>query len=103
MSIPYTHAACELIKLFSPTVAKTTHMCVTLTPTHAKFTAHFCGHHQIEAEFTAEECRFSLLDEIEEKHGVGKSIFYGYRDPSDMKESIRVQAEAIIEKEGENP
>lgn len=97
MSITYASEVADIVALFSPTAAKTTHMCVTLTPTHAKFTAHFCGHHQIEAEFMAEECRFSLLDEIEEKHGVGKSIFYGYRDPADMKEAIRKEAEAIIE------
>lgn len=94
MSIPYTTAACELIKLFSPTAAKTTHMCVTLTPTFAKFTAAFCGH-QIEAVYE-ETCRFAIYTDSE-------AAFKEYTSAAAMKEAIRVEAEAIIENEGEKP
>ena len=72
-------------------------MCVTLTPEYAKFTTIFCGHHQIEARYTAKGCQFTLLDLYKEKQGVDKSISKVYRDPAEMKEAIRAEAEAIIE------
>ena len=95
MSIPYTRETAELVALFSPTAAQAAHIATELTPSDSQVRVQMRGRIFDIAMTKANPKPYSYSMD-----GGTSKVF---ADFSEMKESIRVQAEAIIEKEGENP
>ena len=95
MSIPYTRETAELVALFSPTAAQAAHIATELTPSGSQVRVQMRGRIFDIAMTKANPKPYSYSMD-----GGTSKVF---ADFSEMKESIRVQAEAIIEKEGENP
>ena len=95
MSIPYTREVAELVALFSPSAAQAAHIATELTPTGSVVRVQMRGRIFDIAMTKANPKPYSYSMD-----GGTSKVF---ADFSEMKESIRVQAEAIIEKEGENP
>ena len=95
MSIPYTREVAELVALFSPTAAQAAHIATELTPTGSVVRVQMRGRIFDIAMTKANPKPYSYSMD-----GGTSKVF---ADFGEMKEVIRVQAEAIIEKEGENP
>ena len=93
MSIPYTREVAELVALFSPSAAQTAHIAAELTPTGA----------QVRVQMRGRIFNIAMTKANPKPYGYGidgstSKVFSTFPE---MKESIRAQAEAIIEKEGE--
>ena len=95
MSIPYTREVAEIVALFSPTAAQVAHIATELTPAGSQVRVQMLG-------------RIFSIDMVKANpKPYGYSMDAGtskvFADFGEMKEAIRAEAEAIIEKEGENP
>ena len=92
MSIPYTREVAELVALFSPTAAQAAHIATELTPTGSV----------VRVQMRGRIFDISMTKANPKPYGYnmdgGTSKVFA--DFGEMKEVIRVQAEAIIEKEG---
>ena len=95
MSIPYTRETAELVALFSPSAAQVAHIATELTPAGSVVRVQMRGR-----IFSIDMVKANPKPYSYSMDGGTSKVF---ADFSEMKESIRVQAEAIIEKEGENP
>ena len=92
MSIPYTRETAELVALFSPTAAQVRRIDAELTPTYARVGVDMRGH----------LFSISLIKANSKPYGycIDDSLSQTFADFGEMKEAIRAEAEAIIEKEG---
>ena len=95
MSIPYTRETAELVALFSPTAAQVAHIATELTPTGSQVRVQMLGRIFSIAMTKANPKPYG--------YGIDGSTSKVFADFGEMKEAIRAEAEAIIEKEGENP
>ena len=95
MSIPYTRETAELVALFSPTAAQAAHIATELTPTGS----------QVRVQMRGRIFDIAMTKANPKPYGYslerGKSKVFA--DFGEMKEAIRAEAEAIIEKEGGKP
>lgn len=92
MSIPYTREVAELVALFSPTAAQAAHIATELTPTGSVVRVQMRGR-----IFDISMTKANPKPYGYSMDGGASKVF---ADFGEMKEVIRVQAEAIIEKEG---
>ena len=95
MSIPYTREVAELVALFSPSAAQVAHIATEITPTGA----------QVRVQMRGRIFNIAMTKANPKPYGYGidgstSKVFSTFPE---MKEAIRVQAEAIIEKEGGKP
>ena len=95
MSIPYTREVGELVTLFSPTAAQAAHIAAELTPTGA----------QVRVQMRGRIFDIAMTKANPKPYGYGleRGKSKVFADFGELKEAIRAEAEAIIEKEGENP
>jgi len=91
MSIPYTREVAELVALFSPTAAQTESIRVFLSKKEASVSIQFCNH-TMSAKMRDRGYIYYIAEDSQD---VARYINFG-----EMKEAIRAEAEAIIEKEG---
>ena len=94
MSIPYTREVAELVALFSPTAAQAAHIATELTPIHALVRVQMRGR-----IFDIAMTKASPMPYSYSMDGGTSKVF---ADFSEMKEVIRAEAEAIIEKGGKS-
>ena len=92
MSIPYTREVGELVTLFSPTAAQAAHIAAELTPTGAQVRVQMRGRIFDIAMTKANPKPYG--------YGIDGSTSRVFSTFPEMKEAIRAEAEAIIEKEG---
>lgn len=95
MSIPYTREVAEMVALFSPSAAQVAHIATELTPTGS----------QVRVQMRGRIFNIAMTKANPKPYGYGidgstSKVFSTFPE---MKEAIRVQAEAIIEKEGGKP
>ena len=92
MSIPHTREIYELVQLFSPTAAQARRIDAELTPTYARVGVDMRGH----------LFSISIIKANSKPYGycIDDSLSQTFADFGELKEAVRVQAEAIIEKEG---
>lgn len=94
MSIPYTRETAELVALFSPTAAQAAHIATELTPIHAL----------VKVQMQGRIFNIDMVKANPKPYGYridgGKSKVFA--DFGEMKEAIRAEAEAIIEKGGKS-
>ena len=95
MSIPYTREVAELVALFSPSAAQVAHIATEITPTGA----------QVRVQMRGRIFNIAMTKANPKPYGYGidgstSKVFSTFPE---MKESIRAEAEAIIEKEGGKP
>lgn len=89
MSIPYTREVAEIVALFSPSAAQAAHIATELTPSGA----------QVRVQMRGRIFNIAMTKANPKPYGYGidgstSKVFSTFPE---MKESIRVQAEAIIE------
>ena len=89
MSIPYTREVAELVALFSPSAAQAAHIAAELTPTGSVVRVQMRGRIFNIAMTKANPKPYG--------YGIDGSTSKVFLTFPEMKESIRVQAEAIIE------
>lgn len=94
MSIPYTREVAELVVLFSPTAAQAAHIATELTPSGSVVRVQMRGRIFDIAMTKANPKPYSYSMDG------GKSKVFA--DFGEMKEAIRAEAEAIIEKGGKS-
>ena len=91
MSIPYTREVAEIVALFSPTAAQVAHIATELTPSGSVVRVQMRGR------------IFDISMTKANPKPYGYSLERGtskvFADFGEMKEAIRAEAEAIIEKE----
>lgn len=92
MSIPYTREVAELVALFSPTAAQAAHIATELTPTGSVVRVQMRGRIFDIAMTKANPKPYG--------YGIDGSTSKVFSTFPEMKEAIRAEAEAIIEKEG---
>ena len=92
MSIPYTREVAELVALFSPTAAQAAHIATELTPSGSQVRVQMQGR-----IFNIDMVKANPKPYSYSMDGGTSKVF---ADFSEMKEVIRAEAEAIIEKEG---
>ena len=95
MSIPYTREVAEIVALFSPTAAQVAHIATELTPIGSQVRVQMRGRIFDIAMTKANPKPYC--------YSMDGGISKVFADFGEMKEAIRAEAEAIIEKEGENP
>ena len=95
MSIPYTREVAELVALFSPTAAQAESIRVFLSKNEASVSIQFCNH-TMSAKMRDRRYSYYIAEDSQDFAG-----YIPFPTFPEMKESIRVQAKAIIEKEGE--
>jgi len=91
MNITYASSACDLIKLFSPTVAQTEGIRVSLSKNEASVFIRFCNH-TMSAEMRDGRYSYYIAPDSQDVAG-----YLTFADFGEMKEAIRAEAEAIIE------
>ena len=92
MSIPYTRETAELVALFSPTAAQAAHIATELTPIGSQVRVQMRGRIFDIAMTKANPKPYG--------YGIDGSTSKVFSTFPEMKEAIRAEAEAIIEKEG---
>ena len=95
MSIPYTRETAELVALFSPTAAQVAHIATELTPAGSVVRVQMRGRIFDIAMTKANPKPYG--------YGIDGSTSKVFSTFPEMKEAIRAEAEAIIEKEGGKP
>ena len=95
MSIPYTREVAELVALFSPTAVQAAHIATELTPSGS----------QVRVQMRGRIFGIAMTKANPKPYGYGidgstSKVFSTFPE---MKEAIRAEAEAIIEKEGGKP
>ena len=95
MSIPYTREVAELVALFSPSAVQAIFIATELTPTGSV----------VRVQMRGRLFNIHMFKRNPKPYGYslerGKSKVFA--DFGEMKEAIRAEAEAIIEKEGGKP
>ena len=94
MSIPYTRETAELVALFSPSAAQADSIRVSLSKNEASVFILFFTH-TMSAKMR--DGRYSYYIAADSQDDAGYITFPTFPE---MKEAIRAEAEAIIEKEG---
>lgn len=92
MSIPYTREVAEIVALFSPTAAQVAHIATELTPIHAL----------VKVQMRGRLLNIAMVKANPKPYGyrIDGGTSKVFADFGEMKEAIRAEAEAIIEKEG---
>lgn len=98
MSIPYTREVAEIVALFSPSAAQVAHIATELTPAGSVVRVQMRG-------MRGRIFNIAMVKANPKPYGYSMDggISKVFADFGEMKEAIRAEAEAIIEKEGENP
>ena len=94
MSIPYTREVAEIVTLFSPTAAQAAHIATELTPTGSQVRVQMRGRIFDIAMTKANPKPYGYSMD-----GSTSKVFSTFPE---MKEAIRAEAEAIIEKGGKS-
>lgn len=97
MSIPYTRETAELVALFSPTAAQTDSIRVSLSKNEASVFILFCAH-TMSAKMRDGRYSYYIAEDSQKLAG-----YISFATFPEMKEAIRAEAEAIIEREGGKP
>lgn len=98
MSIPYTREVAEIVALFSPSAAQVAHIATELTPAGSVVRVQMRG-----MRGRIFNIAMTKANPKPYGYGIDGSTSKVFSTFPEMKEAIRAEAEAIIEKEGENP
>ena len=95
MSIPYTREVAEIVALFSPSAAQVAHIATELTPAGSVV--------RVQMRWRIFNIAMTKANPKPYGYSMDGGTSKVFADFGEMKEAIRAEAEAIIEKEGENP